>query len=69
MQLVQNMVTGVSAGFERRLDLQGVGYRAQAQGRKITLQLGFSHPVVYELPDGIEGADTFSDRDRNYGRG
>ena len=52
--LVQNMVTGVSAGFERRLDLQGVGYRAQAQGRKITLQLGFSHPVVYELPDGIE---------------
>ena len=52
--LVQNMVTGVSAGFERRLDLQGVGYRALAQGRKITLQMGFSHPVVYELPDGIE---------------
>lgn len=51
--LVQNMVTGVSDGFERRLQLQGVGYRAQAQGRQITLQLGFSHPVVYELPDGV----------------
>ena len=52
--LVQNMVTGVSEGFERRLDLQGVGYRAQAQGRTLTLQLGFSHPVEYELPEGIE---------------
>lgn len=55
--LVNNMVKGVSEGFEKRLELQGVGYRAQAQGRKITLQLGFSHPVVYELPDGVE-ADT-----------
>jgi large subunit ribosomal protein L6 len=52
--LVQNMVTGVSEGFERRLELQGVGYRAQAQGRTLTLQLGFSHPVEYELPEGIE---------------
>ncbi len=52
--LVQNMVTGVSDGFERRLELQGVGYRAQAQGKKLTLQLGFSHPVEYQLPDGIE---------------
>ncbi len=52
--LVQNMVTGVTDGFERRLELQGVGYRAQAQGKKLTLQLGFSHPVVYELPEGIE---------------
>lgn len=52
--VVQNMVTGVSDGFERRLELQGVGYRAQAQGKKLTLQLGFSHPVVYELPEGIE---------------
>ena len=51
--LVQNMVTGVTTGFERRLQLQGVGYRAQAQGRQITLQLGFSHPVVYELPEGV----------------
>ncbi|XOV83410.1 MAG: 50S ribosomal protein L6 [bacterium] len=52
--VVQNMVTGVTTGFERRLDLQGVGYRAQAQGSTLTLQLGFSHPVVYELPAGIE---------------
>jgi len=52
--LVQNMVTGVSNGFERRLELQGVGYRAQAKGSKITLQLGFSHPVEYELPEGVE---------------
>ncbi len=52
--VLQNMVTGVTNGFERRLELQGVGYRAQAQGKKLTLQLGFSHPVVYALPDGIE---------------
>ena len=51
--VVQNMVTGVSTGFERRLELQGVGYRAQAQGKKLTRQLGFSHPVEYELPEGI----------------
>ena len=48
------MVTGVSVGFEKRLELQGVGYRAQAQGRRLNLQLGFSHPVDYDLPDGIE---------------
>lgn len=52
--LVSNMVTGVSRGFERRLQLQGVGYRAQAQGRKLNLQLGFSHPVEYELPQGVD---------------
>ena len=52
--LVGNMVTGVSQGFEKRLELQGVGYRAQAQGRKLNLQLGFSHPIEYALPDGIE---------------
>lgn len=51
--IVANMVTGVSTGFERRLELQGVGYRAQAQGKKLNLQLGFSHPVEYELPAGI----------------
>jgi large subunit ribosomal protein L6 len=50
------MVTGVSAGFERKLQLQGVGYRAQAQGKKLNLQLGFSHPVEYQLPDGIDVA-------------
>ena len=52
--LVNNMVLGVSQGFEKRLELQGVGYRAQAQGRQLNLQLGFSHPIQYPLPDGID---------------
>lgn len=52
--LINNMVTGVSAGHERRLQLQGVGYRAQAQGKKVNLQLGFSHPIEYNLPEGVE---------------
>ena len=52
--LVNNMVVGVSDGFEKKLELQGVGYRAQAQGKKLNLQLGFSHPIEYQLPDGIE---------------
>jgi large subunit ribosomal protein L6 len=51
--LLANMVTGVSTGFERKLELVGVGYRAQAQGRKLNLTLGFSHPVSYPVPDGI----------------
>ena len=51
--LVQNMVLGVSEGFEKLLELQGVGYRAQAKGNQVSLQLGFSHPVDYELPEGI----------------
>lgn len=51
--IVQNMVTGVTEGFSKKLELQGVGYRAQAQGNKLTLQLGFSHPVEYNLPEGI----------------
>jgi large subunit ribosomal protein L6 len=48
------MVKGVSEGFEKKLELQGVGYRVKTQGKKINLTLGFSHPVVYEIPDGIE---------------
>ena len=52
--LVNNMVVGVSSGFQKELQLQGVGYRAQAQGKKLNLSLGFSHPVVYEVPEGIE---------------
>ncbi len=52
--LVSNMVVGVSSGFEKKLELQGVGYRAQAQGNTLNMQLGFSHPISYELPDGIE---------------
>jgi large subunit ribosomal protein L6 len=51
--LLANMVTGVTKGFERKLELVGVGYRAQAQGRKLNLTLGFSHPVNYAVPDGI----------------
>ena len=52
--LVANMVTGVSKGFERRLNLVGVGYRAQAQGDKLNLTLGYSHPVVHPMPQGIK---------------
>ncbi|MCX4026280.1 50S ribosomal protein L6 [Endozoicomonas sp. SM1973] len=51
--LVSNMVTGVNSGFEKKLQLIGVGYRAQAKGKSINLTLGFSHPVDYELPEGI----------------
>jgi len=51
--LVANMVHGVSQGFERRLEINGVGYRAEVAGQKMTLQLGFSHPVIYDLPQGI----------------
>lgn len=51
--LVNNMVHGVTQGFERRLEIIGVGYRAQAQGQKLNLTLGFSHPVVYDVPDGV----------------
>jgi large subunit ribosomal protein L6 len=51
--LLNNMMTGVSDGFEKKLELVGVGYRAQAQGNKLNLTLGFSHPVVYEVPEGV----------------
>ena len=51
--LVNNMVLGVSQGFEKKLELVGVGFRAQMQGKKINLSLGFSHPVVFELPDQV----------------
>jgi len=51
--LVNNMVTGVSQGFEKKLQLIGVGYRAQAQGNKLNLALGFSHPVDFEVPAGV----------------
>ena len=52
--LLANMVVGVSEGYERKLELVGVGYRAQAQGNKLNLTLGFSHPVDYAVPDGIQ---------------
>ena len=51
--LVTNMMKGVTDGFEKKLTLIGVGYRAKAQGNKVDLSLGFSHPVVHQLPDGI----------------
>ena len=51
--IVANMVHGVKQGFEKKLTLVGVGYRAQAQGNKVNLSLGFSHPVVHALPDGV----------------
>jgi len=51
--LAGNMVIGVVQGFEKKLELVGVGYRAKAQGNKLNLTLGFSHPVVYELPKGV----------------
>lgn len=51
--LVNNMVVGVTEGFEKKLTLVGVGYRAQVQGKTLTLALGFSHPVVYASPEGI----------------
>jgi large subunit ribosomal protein L6 len=52
--LVNNMVNGVSKGFEKKLTLVGVGFRAQAQGAKLNLQIGFSHPVVKDMPAGIK---------------
>lgn len=52
--LVSNMVNGVTKGFEKRLTLVGVGFRAQAQGDKLNLSLGFSHPVVHQMPNGVK---------------
>ncbi len=52
--LLSNMVTGVTKGFEKKLNLVGVGYKAQAQGAKLNLSLGFSHPVVHDMPNGIK---------------
>jgi large subunit ribosomal protein L6 len=52
--LIANMVEGVTQGFEKRLEIQGVGYRAQLQGRKLVLALGYSHPVEIDAPEGID---------------
>jgi len=51
--LLANNMTGVTKGFEKKLELRGVGYRAQAQGQKLNLSLGFSHPVIYDVPVGV----------------
>lgn len=55
--LINNMVVGVSEGFQRKLQLQGVGYRAKAQGKTLNITVGYSHPIDYELPEGVT-ADT-----------
>jgi large subunit ribosomal protein L6 len=52
--LVQNVVTGVTDGFEKRLDISGVGYRAQVQGKNLSLALGYSHDVLYPIPEGVQ---------------
>ena len=52
--LVNNMVTGVSTGFTRKLEIQGVGFKAAVQGQKLNLALGYSHPIVFQIPDGIK---------------
>jgi large subunit ribosomal protein L6 len=54
--LIANMVTGVTDGFERALEIVGVGYRAEVSGRTATFHLGYSHPIVFELPEGIDAA-------------
>lgn len=55
-RLLQNMVQGVSEGFEKKLELQGVGYRVAASGKALTLNLGYSHPIEFQLPTGIEAS-------------
>ncbi|MDA8585883.1 50S ribosomal protein L6 [Rhodobacteraceae bacterium] len=50
---VQNLITGVTDGFKKELEINGVGYRAQAQGNKVTLNLGLSHDVIFDVPDGV----------------
>ncbi len=60
--IINNLVVGVSEGFTRKLEINGVGYRAQVQGKSLTLQLGFSHDVNYPIPEGIE----IKCRDQNY---
>jgi large subunit ribosomal protein L6 len=52
--LIQNIVTGVTDGFEKRLEISGVGYRAQVQGKNLSLALGYSHDVLYPIPEGVQ---------------
>ncbi len=54
--LTQNIIIGLTQGFEKKLEINGVGYRAAVKGKTLELQLGFSHPVIYNIPDGIEVA-------------
>ncbi|NCC49691.1 MAG: 50S ribosomal protein L6 [Spartobacteria bacterium] len=52
--LIANMIEGVTKGYEKRLEIHGVGFRAQLQGNKLTMQVGYSHPIEYTVPDGVE---------------
>lgn len=52
--LIANMVNGVTAGFERRLEISGVGYKAEVQGQAVVFQLGYSHPIIFRLPQGVQ---------------
>lgn len=54
--LIANMIEGVTVGYQKRLEIQGVGYRAQVQGQKLNMSLGYSHPVVFDPPEGIQFA-------------
>lgn len=54
--LIANMVEGVTNGYQKRLEIQGVGYRAQVQGQKLNMSLGYSHPVIFDPPDGVQFA-------------
>ncbi len=51
--IVRNLIQGVTEGFEKKLEIEGVGYRAEASGQKLTVNVGFSHPVIVEVPEGI----------------
>lgn len=68
-QLIENMTIGVSKGYEKQLELIGVGYKAQAKGKSVTLNLGFSHPVEYKAPEGIEIAQDEKNKNLLYIRG
>jgi large subunit ribosomal protein L6 len=52
--LINNMIIGVTQGYKKELEIVGVGYRAQVSGQKLTLNIGYSHPVIYEVPDGVK---------------
>ena len=64
--LVANLVAGVTKGFEQRLEINGVGYRAAVQGKNLQLALGYSHDIVYPIPEGITHRDAAADRDRDH---
>ena len=64
--LVNNLITGVTKGFERKLEITGVGYRAAVQGKNLQLALGYSHDVIYPIPEGIHDRDAEADRNHHH---